>query len=108
MRRIGDTAFFRDLDRVLGPSLRDTATNGWTVQGVRWTRQRHSYACPAYTFVNEVITGESTVPAAWAVLIVKEYWWKGGGREILRSNQWASLLSGKREHLTDWLKEAAA
>lgn len=107
MRRIGDNAFFREFDRMLGPSLRDTAANAWTIQGVRWCRRRHSFACPAYSSVTEVITGESLSSSAWSVLVVREHWWKGGGREVLRSNQWASLLSGRREQLLDWLETAA-
>ncbi len=107
MRRIGDTAFFRDFDRVMGASLRDTQSNGWVVAGARWTRQRHSHAGPDFSFVTEAITGESLSPPAWSVLVVKEYWWGAGGRTPLRSGQWATLLSGKREPFVAWLEENA-
>jgi hypothetical protein len=106
MRRIGDTAFFRDLDQVLGPSLRDTQANAWTIDGVRWVRQRHSHGGPAYSFVTEAVTGESLAGTPWSVLVVKEYWWKGSGRSELRSGQWATLLSGRREQLVAWLERA--
>ena len=106
MRRIGDTAFFRDFDRVLGASLRDTAANAWTVQGARWTRQRHSHAGPDFSFVTEAIRGESLSAPTWSVLVVKEYWW-GAGHAALRSGQWATLLAGKREGFVAWLEKAA-
>ena len=106
MRRIGDAAFFRDFDRVLGASLRDTQANAWVIAGARWTRHRHSHAGPTFSFVTETITGESAAAPAWSVLVVKEYWWGAGGRTPLRSGQWATLLSGKREAFVVWLENS--
>ncbi len=107
MRRIGDTAFFRDFDRVLGTALRDTQANAWDVQGTQWTRHRHSHAGPDVSFVTEVIRGESRSPPSWSVLVVKEYWWAAAGRTPLRSSQWATLLAGRREPFVAWLEQAA-
>lgn len=108
MRRIGDPSFFRVLDRVIGNAVKDTQAVAWTIDAVTWQRERHSYSGAAYSFATEVITGTKSARPGWSIIVVKEYWWKGGKREVLKSHQWASLAEGSRTDLFAWLNRQDA
>ena len=58
MRKIGDAAFFRIVDRLLEPGTSRTPTTNWSIDGVEWQRERHSYAGASHGFTVEVTTGK--------------------------------------------------
>jgi hypothetical protein len=102
MKRIGDPAFFRVVDQLLAfDAARATATQ-WTIDGVAWRRERHSYAGSGYGFSVEVTTGTRPPPAGWVLMVVKEYWRAPDG-ESIRTAQWAHIEQGSRSDVVSWL-----
>ena len=104
MKRIGDPAFFRIVDRLLAfDAARATATH-WTIDGVDWRRERHSFAGHAYGFSVEVTIGTRPPPAGWVLMVVKEYWRAPDG-ESIRNGQWAHIEKGSRSDVIAWLEK---
>lgn len=103
MKRIGDPSFFRIVDQLLAfDAARATATR-WTIDGVEWRRERHSYSGSGYGFSVEVTTGTRPPPAGWVLMVVKEYWRAPDG-ESLRNGQWAHIETGSRTDVVAWLE----
>jgi GH25 family lysozyme M1 (1,4-beta-N-acetylmuramidase) len=98
--RIGDAAFFRIVDRLLSAGTSRTPRTQWSIDGVEWQRERHSYSGATHGFTIEVTTG---VQARWTVRVVKEYWRDGRG-ESARDLQWAQVEAGNRADIVTWLK----
>lgn len=103
MKRIGDASFFRVIDRLFGTTAKDAHTVEWTIDGVTCRRERHSYAGPHYSFAVEATTCTKAAQPDWTMIVVKEYWWKGSRREVIKSQQWANLVSGRRADLMAWM-----
>ena len=90
MRKIGDASFFRIVDRLLEAGTTRVPKTAWSIEGVEWQRERHSYAGAGHGFTVEVTTGRRSGTAPWTMLVVKEYWRSGSGEE-LKSHQWAHI-----------------
>jgi hypothetical protein len=103
MKRIGDASFFRIVDRLFGAGAPRGQTARWSLDGVEWQRERHSFSGISHGFIVEVTTGISRRPA-WTLIIVKEYWQKGEAGEGFKSQQWAHLVAGRRADAVAWLK----
>jgi hypothetical protein len=86
---------------VLGPI--GLPPNAWSIDGVDWQRERHSYAGASHGFTVEVTTGRRSGAAPWTMLVVKEYWRSGSGEEM-KSHQWAHIETGRRADVVDWLE----
>ncbi len=106
MRRIGDASFFRIVDRLLDPGLTRTPRTRWSIDGVEWQRERHSYAGAGHGFTVEVTTGTRAARPAWSLVVVKEYWRDGSG-EGIKTLQWAHVGSGRRTDVVAWLERRA-
>ena len=102
MRKIGDASFFRIVDRLLAPGTGRTQTVRWSIDGVHWQRERHSYAGASHGFTIEVTTGIRAAQPGWKLIIVKEYWRDSAG-ESMKSPQWAHIEAGRRADVVDWL-----
>ncbi len=108
MRKIGDASFFRIVDRLLGPGTGRTPAAHWSIDGVEWRRERHSYSGASHGFTIEVTTGTCATGVrsgrpGWALRVVKEYWRDGRGQST-RDLQWAHVEAGSRADILDWLK----
>lgn len=103
MRKIGDASFFRIVDRLLEPGTTRVPRTQWSVDGVDWQRERHSYAGAGHGFTVEVTTVRRTGAAPWTMIVVKEYWRSGRGEE-LKSHQWAHIEAGRRADVVAWLE----
>ena len=53
MRKIGDASFFRIVDRLLEPGTTRVPRTAWSIEGVEWQRERHSYAGASHGFTVE-------------------------------------------------------
>jgi hypothetical protein len=102
MKRLGDLSFFYFFDRMLSVSDPDFSLDRWVVDGVTWTRERHSFAGQTHSFTTEVFTGSCPGHQGWTLLVVKEHWWKGNQE---RSQRWVLLTSGRRAEVMAWLKK---
>lgn len=103
MRKISDASFFRIVDRLLSVGTTRNPITRWSIDGVEWQRERHSYAGARHGFSVEVTTGAKTAPPAWTLMVVKEYWRSSGGVD-LKTLQWAHIESGSRREVVDWLE----
>ena len=103
MRKIGDASFFRIVDRLLEPGTTRVPRTSWSIDGVDWQRERHSYAGASHGFTVEVTTGRRSGTAPWTMLVVKEYWRDAGG-ESMKSPQWAHIEAGSRADVVAWLE----
>ena len=103
MRKIGDASFFRIVDRLLEAGTTRTPRTSWSIDGVNWQRERHSYAGASHGFTIEVTRGIRVAKPAWALVVVKEYWRDAGG-ESMKSPQWAHIEAGSRADVVAWLE----
>ena len=104
MKRIGDAAFFRIVDQLLARDAKRATATHWTIDGVDWRRDRHSYAGASYGFSVEVTTGSKPAPGGWVLMVVKEYWRAADG-ESIRTGQWAHIEKGSRSDVVAWLQK---
>jgi hypothetical protein len=103
MRKIGDASFFRIVDRLLAPGPTRKPLARWSIDGVVWLRQRHSYAGTSHGFTVEVTTGTRAASPAWTLMVVKEYW-RDARDESIKSTQWAHIEAGSRADVVAWLE----
>jgi hypothetical protein len=108
LKKIGDASFFRIVDRLLSVGTGRSPRTHWSIDGVEWQRERHSYAGATHCFTIEVTTGvhaggvRSGRPG-WTLRVVKEYWRDGRG-ETTRDLHWAQVEAGSRPEIVEWLK----
>ena len=103
MRKIGDASFFRIVDRLLEPGTTRMPRTSWSIDGVDWQRERHSYAGTSHGFTIEVTRGTRAAKPGWTLVVVKEYWRDAGG-ESMKSPQWAHIEAGSRADVVAWLE----
>ena len=101
--RIGDPSFFRIVDRLLSAGATRTPRTHWSIDGVEWQRERHSYSGATHGFTIEVTIGVRAGGPGWTLRVVKEYWRDGHG-ESTRDLQWAQVEVGSRAEIVAWLK----
>jgi hypothetical protein len=102
MRKIGDASFFRIVDRLLAPDPARKPQARWTIDGVAWQRERHSYAGTSHGFTVEVTIGTRVAAPTWTLMVVKEYW-RDAKDESIKSTQWAHIEAGSRADVVVWL-----
>ncbi len=102
MRKIGDASFFRIVDRLLVSGTGRTPRTSWSIDGVHWQRERHSYAGAGHGFTIEVTKGTKAAKPSWTLVVVKEYWRAASG-ESMKSLQWAHIEAGSRAEVVAWL-----
>ncbi len=74
----------------------------WSIDGVDWQRERHSYSGAGHGFTVEVTTGTRAAKPSWTLVVVKEYW-RGRNGESLKSMQWAHIEAGSRNDVVAWM-----
>ncbi len=104
MRKIGDPSFFRIVDRLLAPASSRVPLIRWSIDGVDWRRERHSFSGPSHGFTVEVCTATNTTKPQWILLIVKEYWRDANDKSI-KAMQWAHVENGNRADVALWLEQ---
>ena len=104
MKGFASTAFFRVFDRAIRPSDPLKGEERWTVDGVAWRHERHSYKGPEHQFAIDVFTGTRPGKKGWTVMVVTEGWWAPGRTDPVRAHQWARLMSGSRTEALAWFQ----
>jgi len=102
MKRLGDNFFFHFFDRMVLSHNPTLELDHWTVDGVKWTRERHTFAGLTYSFNIEVCTGTYTGHGGWSLMVIHEHWWKGSQQ---RSQRWVLLTSGQSADAMAWFKK---
>jgi hypothetical protein len=103
LKKIGDASFFRIVDRLLNAGTGRAPKTHWSIDGVEWQRERHSYAGATHGFTIEVTTGIRSGRPGWILRVVKEYWRDGRG-ETTKDLHWAQVEAGSRAEIVEWLK----
>lgn len=103
MKRIGDASFFRIVDRLLTVDPRRPTAANWSIDGIDWRRERHSYSGAGHGFSLEVTRGTKPGSNGWTLMYVKEYWRDSSGNDA-KAMQWAHLEKGSRSDVLAWLK----
>ncbi|MFI5002575.1 MAG: hypothetical protein ACHQK9_22035, partial [Reyranellales bacterium] len=88
---------------LLSPGTTRNPAVRWSIDGVDWQRERHSYSGASHGFTVEVTTGTKAAKPAWTLVVVKEHW-RGRDGEIVKSSQWAQIDSGSRADVVRWLE----
>lgn len=105
MNRIGDRRFLEDWQSLRAASQPAPEATMWRIGQVTWQRHRTSLLNPGFSMVQEVYQLEhSGTGAHWCVLVVSETWW-GPGKRVLRSQLWASHVSGSKLAAQQWLRD---
>ena len=108
MNRIGDRKFLQGWHIVKAASQPGPQATSWRVCDVEWRRSRHSITTPDHATALDVHRlDRRRTGGAWSVMIVVESWWDERQR-LVRSQEWASHLSGDRDAITRWIDEQAA
>ncbi len=108
MNRIGDRKFLQGWQMVKGATQPGPQATAWRVGDVEWRRSRHSITTPDHAAALDIHRlDRRRAGGSWSVMIVVESWWDERQR-LLRSQVWASHLSGDRNAITRWVDEQAA
>ena len=88
-----------------GPAL---GQRKWTAKGAECSVDRHTYSGELYGFRADIlhIRMPATGRLAWDLVIVSEFW-RRGGAETLHSIKWLKLLSGKPTDVLKWIRTSA-
>jgi hypothetical protein len=82
----------------------------WLVDGVEWTRARHSCFSGELSFQLEIHTliRRGVGRASWCLLVVIEHWWGPDRNSELRFGEWSRLVYGRADDALAWIKRQSA
>jgi hypothetical protein len=107
MMRIGDRRFLFAWQAIRAATQPGAEACAWQVGDVDWRRSRSSMATADYVVNLDVHRLERrSRGGAWSVLVVSEAWWDGC-HNLLRSQLWATHLSGDRNLIAAWMNDQA-
>jgi len=104
MKNFASASFFRLFDHHVRPPALSVDDPQWTIDGVDWTRSRHSFRNCDYGQTTEVFVGIQRGRKPWRIMVVRETWWVGSKQDAARSGHWAQLVSGDRASALAWFK----
>jgi hypothetical protein len=102
MKSFVSASFFLLFEQVVRRANPDLALDRWTDCGAEWERVRHNFTGPTYSYALEVFTASHTGKNAWKLIVAKEQWWSGRARDVIKMQQWARPLEGKRATILAW------
>jgi hypothetical protein len=81
----------------------------WVVDGVEWTRARHSLFGAEHSFQLEIhsLVHPGSGARGWSLLVVVEHWWGAARSKELRLGEWCRLTAGRSEDAVGWLERQA-
>lgn len=106
MSRIGDRKFLHGWQMIKTATQPDHLATNWRVGEVEWRRCRHSITTPDHATALDIHRLDHSA-RTWSVMVVSKSWWNER-RLLIRSQLWATHLSGDRGAITSWIDEQAA
>ena len=107
MKRIGDRSFLLGWQTIRAATQPGPEASAWRVGDVAWHRHRLSHSCPDFAVVADTHRlDQSARNGSWSLLVVVETWWDSS-RHVIRSQVWATPLSGSGQHIQNWVKQQA-
>ena len=108
MKGMRDSHVLRHWEALLARTNPGPAQDSWTVDGVAWSRQRHTYWGLAHSFRIESHTLLKDSPRAWRLLVVTEAHWGMDRAATARITSWCELEAGRSEDVMAWIRAALA
>jgi len=105
MKSFAHPSFFRLFDLLLSNTNPGLKLSRWTVDGVEFERERHSFMGPKHGVTIEIFTLTRGGRRGWTLMVTKEYWWAGAESKALKNLRWARPTSGQRGDVIAWLRE---
>jgi hypothetical protein len=104
MKSLARPSFFRIFDLLLGTTNPGLKLSSWTLDGVTWERERHSFMGAKHGQTIEIFTLTRPGKRGWSVMIVKEYWWVGKESKAVKALRWAKPIDGQRTDILSWFR----
>jgi hypothetical protein len=103
MRRIGDRQFLLAWQVIRAATQPDVESTSWRIGDVLCRRYRHSASTPDHSVVGDICHVECRAGlGGWHLVVSVENMWDGR-RNIVRSQLWASHITGSKENALAWM-----
>jgi len=105
MPSLNSRSFFFQWRAVYARSNPGLNRDRWEIDGVSWTRERHSFWGERYSLQLEIhrLEHRQRANVDWQLLVVTERWWGANRDKAVRDTTWCKLLSGKADRVRAWL-----
>jgi len=85
MKAFASPSFFRTFDLLLSTTNPGREHSRGMFDSVEWERERHSFASQNYKVALEVFTPVHPGRDGWKLMVIKEFWWAGTQKDVLKS-----------------------
>jgi hypothetical protein len=75
----------------------------WEMDGVRWSRERHSFWSASHSLVIEFHSLTRPPPKRWHFIVVKERYWGEDRQKALRDTIWGKIDNGNATDIGAWI-----
>jgi len=104
MRTLSDSSFFRVFDLLVGTSNPGQKSQNWTIDGVQFECERHTFGGRTHSYAIDVFAISHTGRRRWSLTVVKETWWDGSRTRTIKTQSWSKLIEGSRGDIINWLR----
>lgn len=104
MKNFSSASFFSLFDLLVGIGNPGLKLDQWTIDDVRFERERHSYSGRTHCFVIEMFVLSCQGRRGWKLLVAKEHWWDGGHKRAIKEMRWSRPTEGSRRDIVAWLR----
>ncbi|HUO00763.1 MAG TPA: hypothetical protein VMU69_31595 [Bradyrhizobium sp.] len=110
MRGLHTRTFFWQWHAVYAASNLGRGKDHWQIDGVSWSKQRHTYWGEYYSMHHEVhrLERKSGNKTDWSIMVVLERWWGPERDKSVRDMSWCKLISGRPDRVLAWLRKQDA
>lgn len=107
MRGLSSRSFFARWQALYAASNPGRGRDRWTVDGVDWIQERHSYWGASYSFQFELhrLLRRSDGKTEWELLVAIERWWGPNRDKSMRDTYWCKALSGRTDQILAWMRK---
>lgn len=104
VRTLSDSSFFRVFNLLVATGNPGQRRQSWTVDGVRFERERHTFAGKTHSFAIDVFSVSQTGRCRWSLTVAKEIWWTANHEHMIKMQNWSKLTDGSRRDVLAWLR----
>lgn len=104
MKNFASPSFFHTFDLILSRTNPGQERACWSVDGVAWQRERHSFAGPDYKVALEVFILARPGRDGWRLMVVREFWWADTQKGAAKTMRWARPLGDRTGNAIAWFR----
>jgi hypothetical protein len=106
MRGLNSRSFLSQWRTLCAHSNPSHLKDRWQVDGVEWTRERHSHWGEHYSLQLEVhrLDHRWGNRLDWRILVVVERWWGSDREKCIRETCWCRPIAGSAKQVLAWMK----